>query len=78
MLSLVKMCAAVFEKKIFKSRECNFTILQLSPLGKRNGPTFELNKLYPFSQECFVPSLVKIGLVVLDKKSKIGKVYRQT
>ena len=25
-----------------------------------------------------MPSLVEIGLVVLEKKSKIGKVYRQT
>ena len=30
------------------------------------------------SRECFVPSFVEIGLVVLEKKSKIGKVYRQT
>ena len=31
-----------------------------------------------FTQGCFVPSLVKIGPVVLEKKLKIGKVYGLT
>ena len=31
-----------------------------------------------FIHGCIVPSLVKIGPVILEKKSKIGKVYRQT
>ena len=34
--------------------------------------------LSPFTQECFVPSLVEIGPVVLEKKMKMWKVYRQT
>ena len=32
----------------------------------------------PFNQECFVPSLVEIGSVVLEKKMKMWKVYIQT
>ena len=31
----------------------------------------------PFTQGCFVPSLVEIGPVVLEKKMKMRKVYRQ-
>ena len=33
---------------------------------------------FPIPQGCFVPSLVKISPVVLEKNWKIGKVYRQT
>ena len=40
------------------------------------GVSLYFNKLIPFTQGCFVPSLVKIGLVVLEKKSKIEIVYR--
>ena len=32
----------------------------------------------PITQGCFVPSLVEIGPVVLEKKMKMWKVYRQT
>ena len=32
----------------------------------------------PFTQGCFVPSLVEIDQVVLEKKMKMWKVYRQT
>ena len=45
------------------------------PLASKDA--FELTWI-PFTQGCFVPSLVEIGPVVLEKKSKIGKVYRQT
>ena len=31
--------------------------------------------LNPFTQRCFVPSLVEIGPVVLEKKMKMWKVY---
>ena len=34
--------------------------------------------LLSFTQGCFVPSLGEIGLVVLEKKMKMWKVYRQT
>ena len=38
-----------------------------------------MNKLEsPLPKDAFVPSLVKIGPVVLEQKSKKGKVYRQT
>ena len=30
---------------------------------------------FPFTQEYFIPSLVEIGPVVLEKKKKMGKVY---
>ena len=61
----------------FKYFQYNFTISLLFPLGKGRGPSFEQTS-FPSTQGCFVPSLVEIGPVVLDKKSKIGKVYRQT
>ena len=46
------------------------------PLEK--GGTPHLKNLNPFTKGCFVPNLVEIGPVVLEKKSKIGKVYRHT
>ena len=49
-------------------------ISQLSPLGKGRGPSIEQTWI-PFTQECFVPSLVEIGPVVLEKKMKMWKVY---
>ena len=39
------------------------------------GGALHLNKLESFTQGCFVPSLVDIGPVVLEKKMKIRKVY---
>ena len=39
----------------------------LFPLGKGWGPSFEQTWIH-FIQECFVPSLVEIGIVVLEKK----------
>ena len=36
------------------------------PLRKDQGPSFE--QKFPFTQECFVPSLVEVGPVVLRKK----------
>ena len=51
---------------------CNYL-----PFGKGNGPLFD-QKWIPFYQGCIMPSLLKIGPVVLEKKSKIGQVYRQT
>ena len=49
----------------------------LSPLGEGRGPSTEQTWI-PSTQGCFVLSLVEICQVVLEKKSKIGKVYRQT
>ena len=41
------------------------------------GPLFEQTWI-PFTQGYFVPSLVEIGPVILEKKMKMWKVYRQT
>ena len=55
------------EKGIFKYRQCIFAISEISPIGEGHGPSFEQTWI-PFIQECFVPSLVEIGSVVLEKK----------
>ena len=65
MLSFVENWPVVLEK-IFKVRQCIVTISLLSPPGKRHGPLFE-QTWFPFTQECVVPSLIKIGPVVLEK-----------
>ena len=44
---------------------------------KGQGPSFEQTWI-SFTQGCFMPSLVEIGKVVLEKKMKMWKVYRQT
>ena len=46
----------------------------LSPFGKGRDPSFEQTWI-PFTQGCFVPSLIEIGPVVLEKKMKMWKVY---
>ena len=65
--SLVEIGSVVLEKKIFKFCQCIFAISQLSPLGKGRGPSFEQTWI-PFTRGCFVPSLVEIGSVILEKK----------
>ena len=65
-LSLVINGPVVLEKKILKSSQCIFAISQLSPLWEGRGPSFEQTKI-PFTQECLVPSLVKVGPMVLEK-----------
>ena len=67
MPSLVEIGSVVLEKKIFLFRQCIFAISLLSPLGEGWGPSFE-QKQIPFTQGYFVPSLVKIDPVVLEKK----------
>ena len=47
--------------------QCIFAILKLSPLGKGRGSSFEQTWIL-LTQGCFVPSLVEIGSVVLEKK----------
>jgi hypothetical protein len=47
-----------------------FTLLLLSPLGEEQSPSFEQFRI-PSAQGSFVPSLVKIGPVILEKKSKM-------
>ena len=53
---------------------CYFIII--SP-WKRVWP-FTWKNLNPTTQGCFLPSLVEIGPLVLEKKMKMWKVYRQT
>ena len=55
-----------FNLKIIKFRQCTFTILYLSPFGKGGGGSFEQTWIL-FTQGCFVPSLVEIGSLVLEK-----------
>ena len=74
MLSTVEIGHVVLEKKIFKFYQCIFAILLISPLVKGCNPLFEQIQI-PFTQRCFVPSLVEIGPVVLEKKTKIRQVY---
>ena len=68
MPSLVEFDPMVLGKMIFKNLSMfffhNFVIISL---GKWRGPSF-VEILIPFIQGCFVPSLVKIGPVVLEKR----------
>ena len=48
-----------------------------SPIWEGHGPSFEQTWI-PFTQGYLVPILVEIGQVVLEKKMKMWKVYRQT
>ena len=50
----------------FLFRQCIFVNSLLSSLGKDLGSSFE-QTLIPFTQECFVSSLVEIDPVVLEK-----------
>ena len=54
-------------EKIFKFCQCVFAISLLSPLRRGWGTVFEQSGI-PFTEGCFVPSLVEIGPVVLEKK----------
>ena len=49
---------------------CTFAISLLSPLGEKHEPSFGQTWIL-FTQKCFVSSLVAIGLVVLERNSKI-------
>ena len=72
-----KLAQWFWRRRFFNFYNVFFAFCQLSPLGKGQGPLFEQNWI-PFIQGYFVPSLVATGPVVLEKKWKIGKVYRQT
>ena len=51
----------------FKILSMYFRYLELSPLGKGWGPSFEQTWI-PFTQGCIVPSLVEINPVGQEKK----------
>ena len=73
--SLVEICPMVLEENIFQFRQSFFpAILKLSLLEEGQGPSYEWIFI-PFTQWCFVPSLVEIGPVVLEKKMNMWKVY---
>ena len=65
--SFVENGTVVLEKKICTSSQCIFTTSQLSPLWEGCGPSFDQTWI-PLIQECFVPCLMDIGPVVLEKK----------
>ena len=58
----------------FKMSSMYFRYFVIISLGKGRGPSFEQTWI-PFTQGCFVPSLIEIGPVVLEKKTKMWKVY---
>ena len=61
--SLIEIGPTVLEKKIFKFRQCIFAFCYYLPLEKGWGPSFEQTTCVPFTQGCFVSSLVEIGPV---------------
>ena len=75
---LIENSQVVMQKKIFlKVCQSIFIISQLSPVWEGRGPLFKiLNSLNPLWY--FVPSLVEIDPVVLEKKTKMWKVYGRT
>ena len=74
MPSLVKICPVVLEKKILKICQCIFAFSLLSPIEKKGGASFDQTWI-PFTLKCFLPSLIEIDPVVLEKKMKMWKVY---
>ena len=74
--SLVEIGPPVQEKNIFFYLSMYFRYFISSPIGQGQDP-FICTNLNSLTQECFVPSLVEIGPVVL-KKMKMWKGYRQT
>ena len=77
MVNLVEIGPVVLEKKIFEFHQCIFRYFVIISLGKERAHSFEQTRI-PFTQGCFVECLVEIGQVVLEKKMKMLKVYRQT
>ena len=71
----LKLAHLVQEKKIFFYFVNVFSLFgNYLPFGKGRGPSFEQIWI-PFSEGCFVTSLVEIGSVVLEMKMKMWKVY---
>jgi hypothetical protein len=68
-LNLTYSGSVVLEKKIFKWPHPIFAFLWLSPLWRGTGLLFEQFKI-PVTQGWFIPTLIEIGLLVLEKKIK--------
>jgi len=77
MLNINAFRLVVHEKMIFEDlSKCS---LFYPLLGPKRGQSLYFNKSgSPSSKACFLPSLVEIGLVVLEKKSFKGKSRRWT
>ena len=71
--NLYEVGPVVLEKKFLKF----VNILSLCPYHLPFEKDVTLKQI-PFTQVCFVPSLVEIGQVVLEKKMKIWKINRWT
>ena len=56
----------VLKKTILKFCQCNFPLLLLSPFGNKHGTSFKQTWI-PFTKGCYVPRLVEIGPLVLEK-----------
>ena len=65
--SFVEISLVILEKWSSKVCQCIFAISLLSPLGNRKDPSFE-QKWIPLTQGFFVPKLLDIGPVVLEKR----------
>jgi hypothetical protein len=59
--------SVVLEKKIFNWPNPIFAFMWLSPLWWGPSPLFERFRI-PFTKGWFMPSLIEIGLLVLEKK----------
>jgi hypothetical protein len=59
-------CSVVLKEKKFQLPRQIFAFLLLSPLWTGPGPLFEQFKI-PFTQRWFVPSLMEICQLVLEK-----------
>ena len=71
LVSLVEI-GRVVQKKIFIFRQCIFNCSILSPIGKWHGLLFEQTWI-SFTRGFFVPNLVEICPVVLEKKMKMWR-----
>ena len=74
-VSLIEIGPVISENRIFIVCHCIFGISLLSPLKKGQGPSIE-QAWHPITQGCFEPSFIEIGPVVLEKKTKMRKVYK--
>ena len=72
--AFVEICPVVLEQKDFKILSMYFCYLVIISCRKKAGPSFD-QAWIPFTQGCFVSSLVEIAPVVLTKKMKMWKVY---
>ena len=63
----LKLAQWFWRRRFLNVCQCILAFSQLSLLGKGRGHSFEQTWI-PFTQGCFVTSLVEIGSVVLEKK----------